>query len=284
MRSATTGSSTYGKSDGGRTCAPSWRAAFRWRPEIQVSTMTKRLTRILFALLLIVAALVAADEPIKIRGYYFTFCRMPTFGLAEWKQTYDRIHSDGGNTVLLWVGGGFRSRKFPVTWQYNRDHKNIQADFVRELIDYGHSKGIKTLLGFTPFSYDGVNQYPIEHPELKAVQQNGRLAKLSGIHCWGYALNPSRPEAQKFMLDYIREMFFDFYPNADGLMIESSDYAICFCSQCQGHYYEREFEFVRAISQEVWKAKPDATILVYPHYFSGKSVPGFNVTGAKLPY
>src|ERR1044071_1932999 len=101
MRSATTGSSMYGKSDGGRTCAPSWRVGFRWRPEIQVSTMTKRPTRILFALVLIVAALAAADEPIKIRGYYFTFCRMPTFGLAEWKQIYDRIHSDGGNTVLL---------------------------------------------------------------------------------------------------------------------------------------------------------------------------------------
>src|SRR5207248_8749759 len=126
MRSATTGSSTYGKSADGRTCAPNWRAAFPWRPEIQVcSTMTKRLTGILFALLLIVAAVTAADEPIKIRGYYFTFGRMPTFGLAEWKQIYDRIHSDGGNTVLLWVGGGFRSRKFPVTWQYNRDHKNI---------------------------------------------------------------------------------------------------------------------------------------------------------------
>ena len=170
---------------------------------------SKQLTRIVFALL-ITATVAAADEPIKIRGYYFTFCRMPTFGLAEWKQIYDRIHSDGGNTVLLWVGGGFRSRKFPVTWQYNQDHKNIQADFVRDLIDYGHSKGIRTLLGFTPFSYDGVNQYPIEHPELKAVQTNGRLAKLSGIHCWGYALNPSRPEAQKFMLDYIREMYLRF--------------------------------------------------------------------------
>ena len=246
--------------------------------------MSNSIARLLLAALLAVAFGGAAEAPIKIRGYYFTFCRMPTFGLAEWKQIYDRIHSDGGNMVLLWVGGGFRSKKFPVTWQYNREHKNVQADFVRQLIDYGHTTGIKTLLGFTPFSYDGVNQYPIEHPELKAVQQNGKLAKLSGIHCWGYALNPSRPEAQKFMLEYVREMFFDFYPNSDGLMIESSDYAICFCSSCQGHYYEREFQFVKAISRDVWKAKPAAIVLVYPHYFSGKSVPGFNVTAAKLPY
>src|ERR1051325_8164546 len=102
MRSATTGSSTCAKSADGRTCAPSWRAAFPCRPEIWCSTMAKRLTQILFALLLITAPGAAADEPFKIRGYYFTFCRMPTFGLAEWKQIYDRIHSDGGNTVLLW--------------------------------------------------------------------------------------------------------------------------------------------------------------------------------------
>ena len=64
----------------------------------------------------------------------------------------------------------------------------------------------------TPFSYDGVNQYPFEHPELKAVQRNGRLIGLNGIHCWGYALNPSRTAAQRFMLEYAREMLFDFYP------------------------------------------------------------------------
>ena len=45
--------------------------------------MTEQITRFLFAVLLAVAAPVAADEPIKIRGYYFTFCRMPTFGLND---------------------------------------------------------------------------------------------------------------------------------------------------------------------------------------------------------
>ena len=241
-----------------------------------------------FVLVLVFALLIGsvgtATEPIAVRGYYYTFGRMPTFGLAAWKQIIDGNASDGANTILLWVGGAFRSKRFPITWQYNRDHKNIQSDFVRELIDYAHSKGIKVLLGFTPFSYDGVNQYAFEHPELKAVQKNGNLAKLSGIHCWGYALNPSRREAQEFMHDYVHEMFFDFYPNADGLMIESSDYAICFCTECQGHYYEREYQFVRRISDDIWKVKPDATIMVYPHYFSGQNVPGFDIKAAKLPY
>ena len=219
----------------------------------------------------------ASHDSLALRGYYFTFMRMPTYGLPEWKQIIQAVGEDGGNMILLWLGGGFHSRKFPITWQYNRDHKNIQKDFVRELIDYAHQREIRIIPALTPFSYDGVNQYPFEHPELKAVQRNGRLIGLNGIHCWGYALNPSRTAAQRFMLEYAREMLFDFYPNADGLMLESSDYAVCYCSECQGHYYEREFQFVQQISEEVWAANRKAMVLVYPHYFSQEPVPGFEI-------
>src|SRR5258706_15433487 len=221
------------------------------------------------------------NEAFVVRGYYTTFMRMPAFGLAEWKQMIDCMKYDGANFLILWTSGGFRSKRFPITWKYNAEHKNVEHDYVRDLIDYAHAKQIRVVLGFTPFAYDGANQFPLEHPELKAVQRNGQPANLWGLHAWGYNLCPAREASQTFMRDYIREMFFDFYPNADGLLIESSDYAICYCAGCQGHYYELEFEFVRAISQDVCRAKPDATILVYPHYFSGKSVPGFNVTAAK---
>ncbi len=226
----------------------------------------------------------AAEPPFAMRGYYMTFMRMPTFGLAEWKQMVDCIGQDGGNMVILWTAGAFRSKQFPITWRYNSDHANVRNDFVRELIDYAHSKQIRVLLGFTPFAYDGVNQYPLEHPELKATQKNGQPAQLWGMDSWGYNLCPSKPESQRFLREYVREMFFDFYPNADGLMIESSDYAICYCAGCGGKFFDREFEFVQAISREVWKAKPEATILVYPHYFSGRAVPGFGVTGARQPF
>lgn len=222
-----------------------------------------------------------SDSPFPIRGYYMTFMRMPTFGLPEWKSMIDCLREDGGNTLLLWTAGAFRSRKFPVTWQYNREHKNVEHDFVRELIDYAHKKRIRVILCFTPFAYDGVNQYPLEHPDLKATQKNGEPAKLWGMHSWGYNLCPSQPESQRFMLEYVREMLFEFYPKADGLMIESSDYAICYCENCRGKFFDQEFRFVRQISDEVWQKKPKATILVYPHYFSGRKVPGFDVTGAK---
>jgi len=228
----------------------------------------------------------AADEPFFAdRGYYITFMRMPTFGLPQWKQAIDCIRADGGNLLLLWMAGGFRSKKFPITWKYNADHANVRADFGRELIAYAQGKGVRVLLGFTPFGYDGVNQYPIEHPELKARKPDGSEVDPFGFHCWGHNLCPSKDESQRFMLEYARELAFDFYPDADGLLIESSDYAACHCADCRGHFYEREFRFVRAISDEAWARKRDATVVVFPHYFSrAKAVPGLGVAAAAEPF
>jgi hypothetical protein len=224
------------------------------------------------------------EGPFAQHGYYITFMRMPAYDLADWEKIVDGIHDDGGNTLLLWVAGAFRSEKYPITWRYNADHENVRSDFVRGLIDHAHSKGIRVLLGFTPFGYDGVNQYPLEHSDLKAIGKDGKPVAPFGIGCWGYNLCPSRPESQAFMLEYVREMAFDFYPSADGLLIESSDYAICHCKDCGGRFFEREFEFVRRISDEVWARKPEATVVVFPHYFSGSEVPGFGVKAARMPF
>jgi hypothetical protein len=79
-------------------------------------------------------------------------------------------------------------------------------------------------------------------------------------------------------------MYLEFYPEADGFLIESSDYAICHCPDCLGAFYDREFDFVSSLSREVWKAKPDATVVVYPHYFSGAKVPGLDADAARKPF
>jgi hypothetical protein len=67
-------------------------------------------------------------------------------------------------------------------------------------------------------------------------------------------------------------------------MIESSDYAICHCDDCGPKFFEKEFAFVRTISEELWAKEPEAMVVVYPHYFSGAEVPGFGVKAAKLPF
>lgn len=238
-------------------------------------------------LVLLLTATVAAagtNEPFAVRGYYTTFMRMPTFGLPEWKQMIDCMQQDEANFLILWTAGGYRSKAYPITWRYNADHKNVERDFVRELIDYAHTKQIRVVLGFTPFAYDGANQFPLEHPELKATQKDGRPANFWGLHAWGYNLCPAKEAAQKFMREYVREMFLEFYPNADGLLIESSDYAICHCAECGPKFFEHEFAFVRQISEEVWRAKGDALIFVYPHYFSGREVPEFGVRGTRQQF
>jgi hypothetical protein len=214
------------------------------------------------------------------RGYYITFMRSPLFTFQTWKGILDAVRQDGGNLVILWMAGAFPSKKFPITWKYNAEHENVKNNFAGLLIDYGHQLGLKVLLGLTPYAYDGVNQYTIEHPELKAVTADGHYTPAFGLDAWGFNLNPYRPEAEQFMLEYTREML-AFYPNADGLLFESSDYAISYCADCDETYYEKEFSFVRQISDEVWARKRDATILVYPHYFSGGDIPGMKIKAAK---
>jgi hypothetical protein len=223
----------------------------------------------------------SASQPhFRERGYYITFMRAPLFTFETWKGILNAVKQDGGNLVILWMGGAFPSRKFPITWKYNSVHENNKHNFAGKLIDYGHTLGLKVLLCLTPYGYDGVNQYAIEHPELKAINREGNFTAAFGLDAWGFNLNPYRPEARRFMLEYTHEML-EFYPNADGLLLESSDYAISYCKDCPETYYQKEFEFVRQISDDLWAAKPDATIAVYPHYFSGSDVPGLNAKGAK---
>lgn len=210
-----------------------------------------------------------AKPTFQQRGYYLCCMRMPTFGLAVWKEILDGAADDGANTIILWMGGAFRSKKFPITWQWAKEHENVKADFGRKLVAHAHRRGVKVLLGFTPFGYDGVNQLPLEKPELKAVGKDGKPVAEFGIGCWGWNLCPAKAESQRFMREYAREMAFEFYPEADGLFIESSDYAICHCPECGPKFFDHEFAFVRDISNEVWARKPDATVVVYPHYFSG---------------
>src|SRR5688500_15352202 len=108
-------------------------------------------------------------SPFRIRGYYLTFTRMPTLDRSDWIEIVDRVRADGGNTLILWTAGGFPSQRFPETWEHNADHENIRHDFVRDLIDDAHAKGIRVLLGFTPFGYDGVNRMSLSRPEWKAT-------------------------------------------------------------------------------------------------------------------
>lgn len=209
-----------------------------------------------------------AEEPFTYRGYYIILSRNPVYGLSDWKVIMDCMAEDRCNMWILWIGGGFPSKRFPETWDYNKDHRNIKENFVGALIDHGHERGIRTLLGLTPFGYDGVCRYGAAHPELAARDRSGKLRGITGIHCMGRWLCPSQDASHRFMQEYCRELWEDFYPNADGFFLESSDIPHCDCPDCAAGkgYMEKEWRFVRSWSRYVWAKKPDATILVYPQY------------------
>jgi hypothetical protein len=215
----------------------------------------------------------------EMHGYYLIPGRVQNLGLEQWKESFDCFANDSINAVIFWIPGSFRSNKFPETWQYNTNHKNVQNDFYKELINYAHKKGIKVILGFSPFAYDGVNQYPYKHPVTRAKNEDGTPINEGGIFCFGYSLCPAIDESQQFMFEYVQEMVDDFYPNADGLFIESTDYGKCQCDLCKVNYYNYEFEFVKRISDYFWAKKPDAPIIIYPHYFTGNAINTLNVKG-----
>ena len=135
--------------------------------------------RAALAAVLLAPVAAAAHGPFAHRGYYLTLTRTPTFGLDAWKETIDAVRADGGNLVILWTAGGFRSKKFPDTWGHNADHANVRKDFVRDLIDYAHERKVRVLLGLTPFGYDGVNRMAGPHPEWAATGPDGKPAKRS---------------------------------------------------------------------------------------------------------
>jgi hypothetical protein len=209
----------------------------------------------------------AGDGPFAYRGYYFILSRNPGYGLSDYRRLLDCMAEDGANTLILWIGGGFPSRRYPETWDYNRNHRNCRENFAGAAIDHAHARGIRVVLGLTPFAYDGVNRYGAAHPELGAADLEGKPAVTGGIHSLGRGLCPSKPGAREFMLAYARELHDDFYPNADGLFLEHSDYGTCSCPECAGGQgLRREWEFVEALSAHVWAKKPDALLLVYPQY------------------
>ncbi|HZN59140.1 MAG TPA: hypothetical protein VFD71_13770 [Planctomycetota bacterium] len=209
----------------------------------------------------------ATSVPFTYRGYYFILSRNPTYGLDDYRRIADRMADDGANIWILWIGGGFPSRRYPETWDYNREHRNVRENFAGKVIDHAHSRKIRVLLGLTPFAYDGVNRYGAAHPELGATDASGKPAVTGGIHSMGRGLCPSKAAAREFQLGYCRELFDEFYPQADGLFLEHSDYGSCECTACAGGAgLRREWEFVDEISRHVWSRKPEAIEMINPKY------------------
>ena len=144
--------------------------------------------------------------PVKqdIHGYYLIPCRIQGWDLQQWKESFDCFAADSINTIIFWIPGAFRSEKFPETWNYNTAHKNVENDFYKELIDYSHTLGIKVILGFSPFAYDGVNQYPFKHPENRELMKKAQhVLYYDPSPIWG---NPKQIKESSVLCKNIKRM------------------------------------------------------------------------------
>ena len=177
-----------------------------------------------------------------------------------------------------WVGIPFP--EIPGHLEYNEEHQSSRG-FVRDLIDYAHTRGVRVLLGFTPFGYNGVNHYPLEHPNSRqsARMATGRQVRHRLLGPQSVSLQAGVPAVHAGVRsgDVLRLL-----PERRWADDRVFRHAICHCPDCGERFFEKEFRFVRQISDEIWAKKPEAMIVVYPHYFSGAEVPGFGVQAAKL--
>lgn len=200
------------------------------------------------------------------RAYYTIVGRQQRWGEDEWRRYVDAAAEDGCNLLVLWTAGGFASRRFPTSWDYNRDHPNVRSDFLGRVIDHAHDLSIKTALGFGTFCYDGVNRIPLAHPALAGRTESGEPVPMIGLHSMGQLMCASQPAAHDAMAEYVAEMYLDFYPQADGLFMESADYGHCMCPDCRDDYFAKEHDLVMRLSEMAWAHRPDALSIIYPHY------------------
>src|SRR5260221_1182464 len=87
----------------------------------------------------------ASPEPFAWRGYYFILSRNPGYGLEDSKLILDRMAEDRANSLILWIGGGFPSKRYPETGDYNRSHTNCRENFAGARIHHAPPARIKAL-------------------------------------------------------------------------------------------------------------------------------------------
>ena len=207
-------------------------------------------------------------------------------GLAEWKQAVDCFAEDDINTLILWTAGGFRSKKFPITWAIQRRSRQHparlrpRADRLRphekdsrparlHALRLRRREPVPARTSRTESSEGRwLARRPVRHPEhrLESLPGQGRVATLHArVHPtkWSstsipmpMACSSSRPTTPSAIAPTAANTFTTTSSNSSGRS-----------------------------PTKCGKQKPDATILVFPHYFTGAKVPGDSTpTAARQPF
>lgn len=155
--------------------------------------------------------------------------------LQDYKRLIDFSSAHHINGVVIW--GAVRAH-----------HDGMQQ--LKELVQYGRSKGVRVLPGVSAFSYGGICYDPREkfngyddipmtshpyslytwlqeHPEYAALDPNG---KPYAHGPYRVTACPSRKENIEWFKEGLRWLYEEF--DVDGIQVEVGDYSVCHCPIC----------------------------------------------------
>lgn len=207
---------------------------------------------------------VAVRGDLRLRGEYTL--APADFRLDTWKPLLDQFAAEGKNYIYWWGSAFFHSKRYPDALFYkDRKGNYMSHDEIHELIRYSHSKGIKFYMAVGGFAWLTMNTLAELYPETRAVGSTGMC--------------PTNRQAHEINVTWIEELYQTF-PEMDGVMIELRDEnGMCNCDVCRVHidkygsqkYGQGELQFLREVSDRLWKVNPKAEIVVCIGYGEHKS-------------
>ena len=185
---------------------------------------------------------------LAVRGPYLLtqYGNTMLFTLEHWKHIIDMMAEGGINQIHWWIAGMYQSKKYPESFEIA--NSKMSVDDIRELIRYSHARGMKFLVGGGGFSWHGINNISLAHPEMRTQ--------------WGIC--PSNPVAQEYMTGYAMD-WLETFPEADGLWIEPRDeHGLCRCDACMKsldqyssrQYGQSEMVWMKELMKKVWAKNP----------------------------
>jgi hypothetical protein len=139
---------------------------------------------------------------------------LAAWSLAQWKELVEWMGANGMNRLWALVNGytlGYPSRRYPALC--DRHARNVRDNFLRELIDHGHTHGVQTYL---MLATDGhARDFSRAHPE--AARLN-----LAGQPCPQFGLALEHPLTRRYIFDVLDEVL-ELCPNADGVAVHPTE-------------------------------------------------------------
>lgn len=206
----------------------------------------------------------------------------------DWRGFVDWMVSHKINVLNTWIFGldfgiAYDSKRFPDL--VDRYHPNVKHEFMTQLIDYAHSRGIRvfTMIDFPDNCTAVVKRYPElagknvnphdipDGPKWEEYQKLGEgvlkdtgFQQLQSLELKCSWVCGSEPKTMEFWRSYIEDLL-DHYPKLDGIGGEfaEDDYLLCNCPLCRGNHFAIFEKYFAAMVDVGRRYNPNMAFWVY---------------------